>query len=102
MAIVGNNSHLYEYEEVPEEEAKKFADENNAIFALVSSEVNYRISRIDDLFVSIGKKILKQNLIMASKLRIKNKEKKEKKKKKETKETMEMVFNKKLIKYIDY
>ena len=58
--------------------------------------MNYGINGINDLFVSIGKKILKQNLIMAPKLMIKNKEKKE------TKETMEMVFNKKLIKYIDY
>ena len=79
MAIVGNNSHLYEYEEVPKEEAQKLADENNAIFALVSSEVNYGINEINDLFISIGKKF------------IKNMEKKE-----------NMKINKKLIKYINY
>ena len=61
MAIVGNNSHLYAKQEIPEIEAKKFANENNAIFTLVSSKFN---EGINDLFVYIGKKFLKHDLSM--------------------------------------
>ena len=57
-----NNDHLYE--EVPRKETKKLADENHAIFELISSERNYGIN---DLFEFIGKKFLKQDLIMAPK-----------------------------------
>ena len=90
LAIVGNNSHLYENEKVSQEEAKKFADENNAIFREVSSEENYGIN---ELFNSIANKFLEQDLIMASMLMTKNKE---------NKENIEIELNKKLIKYLDY
>ena len=61
MAIVGNNSHLYAKQEVPEIEAKKFPNENNAIFTLVSSKFK---GGINELFVCIGKKFLKHDLSM--------------------------------------
>ena len=86
MAIVGNNSHLYAKQEIPEIEAKKFANENYAIFTLVSSKCN---EGINDLFVYIGKKFLRDDLSMDPNI-IKHKE------------NMEMILNKKLNKYIDY
>ena len=61
MAIVGNNSHLYAKQEIPEIEAKKFANQNNAIFTLVSSKFK---GGINELFVCIGKKFLKHDLSM--------------------------------------
>ena len=72
MAVVGNKSHKKYKAQVTEEEAKKFADENDAIFMLVSSETG---DGIEKLFYSIGKKFMKENLIGETKLREKFKNK---------------------------
>ena len=40
LAVVGSKYDLFESEEVPDEEAKKYAEEKNAIFQLVSAKSN--------------------------------------------------------------
>ena len=59
FALVGTNIDRYELEEVPEEEAKSFAKEINAIYQLISSKNG---TGIDELFENIGKKFLGINL----------------------------------------
>ncbi len=44
LGVVGNKCDLYEKEEIPEEEAKKFADEINAIFMLISAKTGNNIN----------------------------------------------------------
>ena len=53
--MAGNKNDMYEYEEVPEAEAKNYAKELGAIFQTTSAKV---ASGIDDLFSAIGKKFL--------------------------------------------
>ena len=53
MAIVGNKLDLYEQELVNQEEAKKYAEDNNAFFAVTSAKNS---SGIEDLFIEIVKK----------------------------------------------
>ena len=91
LAIVGNESHNYKLEEVTREEGKKFAEENDAIFMLVSSKFGEGIT---ELFNSIGKKFLKQYEIIEQKLL--------KEKLKYLKEQFKNKLNNKLMKYIDY
>lgn len=55
VAIVGNKNDLIEEIAVPDEEGKKFAQENNAIFMSVSAMSGYSI---DNLFMEIGLKFL--------------------------------------------
>jgi small GTP-binding protein len=56
IAIVGNKSDLYEYEEVTEDEAKEFAKSINAIYQQTSA---CNGSGIKELFDMIGNKIIK-------------------------------------------
>ena len=53
FAIVGNKNDLYECSQVPEEEARQWADSVNAIFQLTSAKSN---SGIDLLFQNLAKK----------------------------------------------
>lgn len=55
MAVAGNKNDMYEYEEVPEAEAKNFAKEIGAIFQTTSAKV---ANGVDDLFKMIGEKFL--------------------------------------------
>lgn len=48
--MVGGDFHLCEKQEVPEIEAKKFVDESNAVFTLVSSKFK---GGINELFVCV-------------------------------------------------
>ena len=56
IAIVGNKSDLYEYEEVTEEEGQEFADSIDAIYMQTSA---YNGTGINELFDMIGNKIIK-------------------------------------------
>ena len=58
IGIAGNKSDLYEDEEVPEQEAREFAESIGAVFSLTSAQNN---SGIDELFKDMGKKYLCQN-----------------------------------------
>ena len=58
MAVAGNKNDMYEYEEVPEAEAKNYAKEIDAIFQTTSAKV---ASGIDELFKMIGEKFLHPN-----------------------------------------
>ena len=53
LSIVGNKLDLYEKEEVDQQEAKKYAEDNNAFFAVTSAKNS---SGIEDLFFEIVKK----------------------------------------------
>ena len=53
LAIIANKADLIENEEVDEEEAREFAQKNNALFAVTSAKNN---SGINDLFIEIAKK----------------------------------------------
>ena len=55
LAVVANNSHLYEYQQVSNEEGKEFAKSIGAIFQTTSIRSR---SGIDYLFEKIGKKYL--------------------------------------------
>ena len=55
LGIVGNKCDLYEEEEVTEEEGRKFAEEKNALFMLVSAKNG---DNIDNLFRNLVKKYL--------------------------------------------
>ena len=56
IAIVGNKSDLYEYEEVTEDEVKEFAKSINAIYQQTSA---CNGSGVKELFDMIGNKIIK-------------------------------------------
>ena len=56
--LVGNKSDEYKLKQVPEEEAKSFAKEINAIYQLVSVKDG---TGINELFYYIGKKYLHPN-----------------------------------------
>ena len=58
FGIAGNKCDLFQDEEVPEEEGKKFAKEIGAIFQLTSCKESIGI---DDLFYECGKKYLETN-----------------------------------------
>ena len=55
IGVAGNKSDLYDDEEVSEQEARDFAKEIGAIFALTSAQNN---TGIDDLFKNMAKKYL--------------------------------------------
>ena len=59
IAIVGNKSHLFDKEEVSEEEAKQYAESINAIFMLVSTKY---MSGVKELFEVIGQRYLGLNI----------------------------------------
>ena len=58
LAIAGNKSDLYVDEDVPEQEARDFAESINAIFALTSAKDN---DGVEKLFRDIGNKYLESN-----------------------------------------
>jgi len=58
ICLVGNKSDLYKLKQVPEEEAKSFAKEINAIYQSVSAKDG---TGIYELFYSIGKKYIHPN-----------------------------------------
>ena len=93
LAVVGNKCDLYEQEAVPEEEARKFAEENNAIFMNVSAKNG---DNIDLLFETCVKKFFDPELhVNIRKIKdknddslvIKNKNKKGKKEKEKEKKS---------------
>jgi GTPase SAR1 family protein len=93
LAVVGNKCDLYEQEAVPEEEARKFAEENNAIFMNVSAKNG---DNIDLLFETCVKKFFDPELHVNIRrikdknddsLVIKNKHKKGKKEKEKEKKS---------------
>ena len=53
LAVVANKSDLIEQEQVDEGEARKFAQDNNALFALTSAK---EIAQVESLFLDISKK----------------------------------------------
>ena len=55
LALIGNKSDLYEFEEVKKKEGTELAKEIGAIFKLTSAKKNIGI---EELFETIGKKIL--------------------------------------------
>ena len=55
LAIAGNKADKYDNEEVPEQEAREFAESIGAIFRLTSAQNN---SGIDELFEDLAKKYL--------------------------------------------
>ena len=58
IGIAGNKSDRYDDEEVPEQEAREFAESIGAVFSLTSTQNN---SGIDELFKDMGKKYLCPN-----------------------------------------
>ena len=58
IGIAGNKSDRYDDEEVPEQEAREFAESIGAVFSLTSAQNN---SGIDELFKDMGKKYLCPN-----------------------------------------
>ena len=55
LAICGNKDDMYETEQVGEDEAKKLAEDINAIFQKTSAKSS---NGIEDLFIKIGTKFL--------------------------------------------
>ena len=55
LAVVGNKSDCYENEEVPEDEARNFADKINAIYMLTSAKKG---NNIENLFEALVRKYL--------------------------------------------
>ena len=53
LAIIANKSDLMEHEQVDEEEARKYAKEINALFAVTSAKKNQGVT---DLFLDISKR----------------------------------------------
>ena len=60
IGIAGNKCDLYEYEEVPEKEAREFAKSIDAVFYLTSAHTN---TGINELFEDLGTKYLGQNSV---------------------------------------
>ena len=61
IAIAGNKSDLFEEEEVPEDEAKQYAQSVGAIFQLTSCKKNFGI---DELFKICGQKYLENKKLI--------------------------------------
>ena len=53
LAVMANKYDLYDKEQVDEAMARKFAEENNALFAVTSAKTNHGVN---DLFLQIAKK----------------------------------------------
>ena len=58
IGIAANKCDLYDNEQVPEEEARAFADEIGAVFKLTSANTN---TGIEELFKAVGCKVLDPN-----------------------------------------
>ena len=71
LSVIGNKYDLFDNEEVPEEEAKKFAEEKKAIFKLVSAKSNceglsqFLDSLIEEYINRFGKETIKKNLTIS-------------------------------------
>ena len=79
LAVIGSKSDLIREEIVSEEDGRKFAEERNAIFKLVSSKVDPE--GINNLFDTILEELIKKKLVKVNdSIIIKNKKKKKKKK----------------------
>lgn len=71
LAVVGSKYDLFESEEVPEEEARKYAEEKNAIFQLVSAKKNIEgvtklfDTLIDEYIKRYNKEIKEKNLTIS-------------------------------------
>ena len=78
LALVGNNSDMFEHEEVEESEGINFAKELGCIFKLVSTKCGFGIN---ELFYEIAEKFINPER--------KEKKRKEKKERKEGKENKE-------------
>ena len=94
LAIIANKADLIENEQVDEEEAREFAQKNNALFALTSAKNNYGIN---DLFLEIAKKYtgIDSSLIFEEKDEIEEVRNIRKQSVKITKETQKKSGNKK-------
>ena len=58
LVLIGNKNDLYDYQEVKDEEAIKYADSIGAIFQITSAKSN---TGIDKLFNNIGRKFFDHN-----------------------------------------
>ena len=58
LVLIGNKNDLYDYQEVKDEEAIKYADSIGAIFQITSAKSN---TGIDKLFNNIGRKLFDPN-----------------------------------------
>ena len=67
--MAANKSDLFEIEQVPEEQARKFAEEIGAIFKLTSACAS---TGVEELFVGVGCKFLDSNYKEDEKNKIKN------------------------------
>ena len=85
MALIGNKNDLIDMEEIKEEEARNFANENGIYFACVSAKMKMGI---EELFKDIGLKYLDT-------LKLYNKEETEKKKSKKKINKKDLKKNKK-------
>ena len=94
LAIIANKADLIENEQVDEEEAREFAEKNNALFALTSAKNN---NGINDLFLEIAKKYtgIDSSLIFEEKDEIEEVRNIRKQSVKITKETQKKSGNKK-------
>ena len=58
IGIAGNKCDLYDKEEVSEDEAKEFANQNDCVFQLTSA---FSGSGVKELFQSLGEKLVQKN-----------------------------------------
>ena len=58
--LIGNKSDLYEKEEVNEEEARKYAEEINSLYKLVSAQNG---EGINDIFKMVGERLLTEEFL---------------------------------------
>ena len=58
--LIGNKSDLYEKEEVNEEEARKYAEEINSLYKLVSAQNG---EGINDIFKMVGERLLTEKFL---------------------------------------
>ena len=77
IGVAGNKCDLYENEDVPESEARKFAEEIGAVFELTSAQNN---TGINELFLDVGYKYLDPNYIQTKEPETNNDKKEEQKK----------------------
>ena len=80
LFIIGSKSDLYDEEIVLEEEARKFAEERNALFKLVSSKKD--ADGINSLFETILEELINRNIIKVNDSFVIKNKKQEKKQKK--------------------
>ena len=77
IGVAGNKCDLYENEDVPESDARKFAEEIGAVFELTSAQNN---TGINELFLDVGYKYLDPNYVQTREAETNNGNKEEQKK----------------------